>query len=116
MKMLPAQIDIGGHRFDVRVVERREAVHRDVPHGIGATDVLIEEITLRGPDELSEDLAMETLLHEVLHGVAAVHKLSLSEKDVRRLAPALQYVLQRNPLLVEAITGRQFAREGHEHA
>lgn len=118
---LPATIDVNGHPYRVRVAESHEGLHRMAqPEAIAVSDHQREEIVIRGAAELSVAIARETLLHEVLHAVTATYKIRMAddaEEDlVDRLAGALLYVLRANPLLVEALVGRDADDEGEAHA
>ena len=110
---IPAVVRILGQEFLVRVVPRDEAVSRHAVHEtVGQTDLNLQRIAIRGPEDLSPHQAVETLLHEVLHGVVYLFNLgeylredSSSEGFVRALSPALMHTLRDNPQLVEALMG-----------
>lgn len=58
-----------------------------------------QEISLRAGQ--SSDRKAVALFHEVLHALEDVLEITINEKDLTRLAPALYQVLRDNDLLKE---------------
>lgn len=121
----PSTIRILGQEFTVRVVTRDEAISRDATRDtVGQTDLNLQRITVRGPEDLSPHQAAETLFHEAIHGVMYLFNLGEYLEDhhdeafVRALAPALMHTLRDNPQLVATIMSdlsQPRAGEVHSH-
>jgi len=95
---VPSRIRILGFTFAVT----QEDAH-DFNHA-GEIDHIRQRIRIkpnRAPDE-----TRETLLHEVIHGIAYASAVDLSERKVRALTRALYSVLRDNPDLVAYLTQR----------
>lgn len=121
---IPRVIRVLGQEFMVRVVSRDEAISRDATHStIGQTNLNLQTITIRGPEDLSPHQAADTLLHEVLHCVVYLFNLNpyinedADEDFVHAMAPALLHTLRENPALVEALmSDLSQVRAGEAHA
>lgn len=124
---VPKTVTILGQEFSVKVLTRDESLYRGAPESaVGATDLNKQVIMVRGPEDLSVHQALETLVHETLHGIFYLFGLRahvLDEDDeplIKVLAPALLHTLRDNPLLVEAITaeieGPAYGEALHVHA
>lgn len=106
---VPALINILEMPFTVEVMNKDESLGRDAePGAIGMTQVLQQRITIRGPEDLSHAMAVETLLHEVLHAIIEVYGIRVlmpegDEAFVTVLTPALLHTLRANPTLVRAL-------------
>lgn len=107
---VPKSVTILGQKFAIQVVDRDDALFRGAAEStIGSTDLNKQVIKVRGPEDLSAHQALDTLVHETLHGVFYLFGLRnfvVDEDDeplIRILAPALLDTLRSNPLLVEAI-------------
>jgi len=59
---------------------------------------------IRVKHNLAPDETRETLLHEVIHGVASAAAVDLSERKVRALSRVLYATLRENPELVTYLT------------
>lgn len=124
---IPKTVEVLGQEFAVRVLTREESLFRGAPESaVGATDLNKQVIMVRGPEDLSAHQALETLVHETLHGIFYLFGLRahiLDEDDeplIKALAPALLHTLRSNPLLVEAIMseieGAAYGEALHVHA
>jgi len=112
---VPTTVRVAGQPFAVRIVPSGEALSRGVSGDtIGHMDSGHQVISLYGPDVLSTACAVDTLLHEVLHAIIAVHAIVLEDDEelVSRLSPALLDTLRANPDLVAALLSDW---EVHEH-
>lgn len=93
---VPTPIRILGFTFAVTQEDGRDFNHA------GEIDHNLQRIRIkpnRAPDE-----TRETLLHEVIHGIAYASAVDLSERKVRALTRALYAVLRENPDLVAFLT------------
>jgi hypothetical protein len=103
--VIPKSIQVGPFNFAVELGELAKITLTDAH---GETD--IERLVIRLHPDRHEMIIRETLLHEILHACASVagldHELGaeLEEKVVRRLAPVLLDVLQRNSKLLPFLT------------
>ena len=111
MLNIPRTITVLGQTFRVEVALPNDPLFRGADHdALGGTDLNHQIIKLRGPEEMSEAQALETLVHEVLHAVFYTFGLRHHVRDhhdeelVGVLAPALIHTLRNNPDLVTAIT------------
>ena len=109
--MIPRTIRVLDHPYRVEVVTKEESLFRGADeHAVGSTHTTQEVIKIRSQEDLSTASAIETLLHEVLHAMFALHSFAPylhgddDEPLISALAPALMAVLRANPQLVECIT------------
>ena len=124
---IPKSIAILGQRFTVKVLTHEESLYRGAPESaVGATDLNKQVVMVRGPEDLSAHQALETLVHETLHGIFYLFGLRthvVDEDDeplIKALAPALLHTLRDNPGLVDAIMAEiedpSFGEAFHVHA
>lgn len=113
----PAVIKVLGQEFTVQFVGRDDSLFRGAGHdAIGSTDLNLQKIKIRGPEEISAHQAVDTLLHETLHAIFRLFSLGgyleadHDEDLIMALAPALLHTLRDNPLLVEAIMSADLAQ------
>lgn len=92
-------ITIFSQRFEVRISDPKGWSSI----GLGRCS-LRDGLILLHPD-LTEDLKMHTLLHEILHWVADMHQLDVAkeETEIDVLASALLDFMRRNPEVVKRI-------------
>lgn len=109
---IPRSIRILGQDYSVEVVTRDESLFRGAPEStVGSTNHNLQQIKVRGPEDLSPMQAIETTLHEGVHALFWLHGLSRffehdhgAEEDfVKAFSAALLAMMRDNPLLVELI-------------
>jgi len=99
--MLPRSVQIGPHNYEVRGFTPEELVNLyrnskcDVIFGDHCTSELLIRINLTLP----HSQRAETLLHEIMHGIADVTDCDFDDEEstIRALTPTLLDVLRRNP-------------------
>lgn len=94
---IPPKINIGGMIYDIKLIPGKE--HSDL-HGrnyIGSIDHEKCLITLE--KDMDGQMILESLLHEIMHGIEYSNQLKLSEKNVFRIARGFYQVLKNNNLL-----------------
>lgn len=92
--------------FTYTVNRDQAALDREAHSSARAIDGFVQRSRLEivvSPD-LAADYEREVVLHEVLHTVFGLVGLDDEEDPVRRIAPVLLDVLQRNPDLVRYLT------------
>lgn len=93
MKELPKTIRIGHTTFEV--------IPEDAPFA-GGNSILCGQINydkqvIRVYQQVGPDRLFETLMHEIMHGIAEFTNVDLSEADIDRFAHAVCMVHRDNP-------------------
>lgn len=109
---LPLSVRVLGQDYTIEYISRDDAMFRGADHeAVGSTDLNLQRIRVRGPEELSPAQTVDTLVHEVLHaifyqfglrGYLANHE---DEGLIGVLASALVHTMRDNVFLVAAIMG-----------
>lgn len=105
----PITVSILGQPFQVRILTRDESLFRGADaEAVGCNDLNLQIISVRGPEDLSIAQAVETLLHEVIHGIISVFGLRGHFEDgdeafTNAFAPALLHTLRDNPDLLKTL-------------
>lgn len=84
----------------IRIAGKRHSVHwnADLDGDCGLIEYMPLKISIGAG--MAADEARESLLHEVIHGIAYQGGLKVKEKTVRQLSIGLYEVLKNNPKLV----------------
>jgi hypothetical protein len=94
---IPRSIKIASHKVKVKVVKNITE-----PAGVlGYADLTHNLIVLRkeyNGQSLDESTITEVLLHEIIHQVAELYGISLTEKEIRQLGAGLLQVIRDNRL------------------
>lgn len=94
---IPRSIKIASHKVKIRVVKNIKE-----PEGVlGYADLTHNLIVLRteyNGQSLDESTKAEVLLHEIIHQVAQLYGISLTEKEVQQLGAGLLQVIRDNHL------------------
>jgi len=94
---IPRSIKIASHKVKIRVVKNIKE-----PSGVlGYADLTHNLIVLRkeyNGQSLDESTITEVLLHEIVHQVAELYGINLSEKEVKQLGAGLLQVIRDNRL------------------
>jgi len=96
MKPLPEKIKVGGRIYDVIVENNPDMIIDDKTAGFHNPRRLT--ITVMSPEFVHPLKQREILLHEIIHAVAHVGAIDISEDAVRGLANILFGVFQNNDI------------------
>ena len=88
---IPSQLFIHGQVFDIQFRDEKEMIGE-----LGKCDVNHNTIFLR--HGLNDEKLAEVLLHEVIHGVAEMINMTLTENEVNNLAVGLMPILRHQKL------------------
>lgn len=94
---IPRSIKIASHKVKIRVVKNI----KDPSGVLGYADLTHNLIVLRkeyNGQSLDESTITEVLLHEIVHQVAELYGINLSEKEVKQLGAGLLQVIRDNRL------------------
>lgn len=90
--MIPQRIKIGGHTFDVKLVE--SIALRDECYG----KMWLDKLEIHIDNSISESLQIETLYHEALHAISELNGLDLEENQVQCIAHGMFQVVKDNEI------------------
>lgn len=94
---IPTKINISGIIYDVQLIPGKE--HSDLHERNYIGSINHEKCLIMLEKDMNEQMVLESLLHEITHGIEYSNQLKLSEKDVFRLARGFHQVLKDNNLL-----------------
>ena len=94
-------IVIGGIPYHVEVVERMKDIDHDGEASEMFGQISFVQRSIRVYANPNPDAFMETLLHEVVHGVCDASGVNLSEEQIKPLSRCLYDTLKRNGFLVD---------------
>lgn len=97
---LPEAIKIGAFTYRLSTPEKVTSPEGDDCLGY----ISYQHHTIQVKAGLPDDLLAVALVHESLHGIAEILRITLREKQVVRLAPALVALLRDNPALAALLT------------
>lgn len=89
----PKRVDIMGKDF---TIERVDLI--DGKSGV-AGQIDGDEARIRIKKGMSRDMEIDTVLHEIVHGIDYIMDLDLTETQVKRISSGLHCVLKQNPKL-----------------
>ena len=95
---IPKSIRISGH--DIKVV-RKKNISLDGTPCMGLSYLAqskIEIATHIFEEKIPESRIRETLLHEIVHFIASIHVIKLSEKEVNEIALGIYQTITDNKL------------------
>lgn len=93
------KIKIGGIHYDVKYVERLQDDDRSPLNGqISYVDARIDVDA-----NMVAQKTMQTILHEILHGILAAANHNTTEEVIDSTAYGLLQVLRDNPQLIDAV-------------
>lgn len=98
---MPTSIRVLGYTFTVRPEDSEDFAE----HFNG--EIVHSKQEIRVVASLGPDIARETLLHEVIHGIERATATDLSEEQVRAFSRGLYAVMRDNPKLVEWLMGEK---------
>ena len=91
----PFSLELGGHQIQVNWLKGlRKKLHCDGRYFPGQALIELDA-------DLTDDNALETLIHELLHVVEDIHNINLGEKRVRLIGFSMHALLK--PLLVRKL-------------
>lgn len=99
----PTQIRVVGKTYAVLFVDEVDSEDSNGEH-----DLQRQEIKVK--NAIHPELAMDTLLHEVLHAIDEQLDLRLKHKQVHALAVGILQVLRENDHLVKFLTKKERRR------
>jgi hypothetical protein len=88
MKTLPKKLKIGGHIYEVLLVESD-----DIQKDCG--ECAVDKLQIKIKDSMPQSMQEETLIHEAIHAM----NFGLSEESVQFLSMAFYQFLKDNDLL-----------------
>ena len=95
------KIKICGIIYDVKLISGKADNDLQEKSYIGRIDY--ERCTITLEREVNEQVLIQTLFHEITHGIAHNYKIEIPENDVDRIAAGFYQVLKDNKFLKELI-------------
>lgn len=84
---------------DYKVIKTSPEMSLNSENGICYGKIFYDKRNIYVNDDYDEEQQKVTLLHEVLHGVDEIYRLSLSEDQIVGLAHGLYALIKDNPTL-----------------
>ena len=94
---IPDKVKIGGIIYSIKLISGKVENDLHERNYIGRIDH--EQCTITVDKDINEQRMVNSLLHEIAHGIEYLYQIEISEKDIDRFANGFYQVLKDNNLL-----------------